>query len=496
MKHPPAKTLLNILLRLAGLLGLLAAGAGEAYLRFSAFQGELCASKNAPERIAIQITGAEYNFTPLRNWRRAHQYLQTLPIYRNFHPEEIPFENKNAAELLDAAKTYNYIRLPFKIELKRTAVLEQTPPTCRLKQTGPGGELKKIIETGGKIEIGEKQFTVKTLRKWGGLLRNPKGSPMAAVSLRQPGQPWTENVFLPSGLWQRIEPEGALYFEWFDSQEAAGEAMATGQPARDSARWGVVEGDALHWFESFAPGTGITLGDGTSVVLLQLEENPQDSGAAIKVQIEKNGQSSTIWVAANEKKKNEWVRFDYPALLDPALVLYGCPGGGVAVGVYRKKQKAVIKMLHTGKTWKGEGIPFELRLDQVLDRAVPVKPEDSPLYEAVLVSGDEELRLREGEAIRHNDILLEFTRTQPPPVLRYDLLLTGENGQTTPFSVPPGKEVRIRDWRVAQAPPAHNPTQKAVLHLEQIPNRTAIKLILAASLAVLLFSVINPRRPD
>ena len=118
----------------------------------------------------------------------------------------------------------------------------------------------------------------------------------------------------------------------------------------------------------------------------------------------------------------------------------------------------------------------------------------APLYEAVLVSPTSQLRLRQGETIRYAETQLEFIRSRVPPAVRYDLALAADNGPVRTLSVSPGKTVPFGAWGLSQAPPAPDPARIAVLHVELVPNRTWLKLILAASLAALVWSVLHSRR--
>ena len=508
---------MNAALGIAGVLGLIAAAAGEAYLRLQSFEGELCVAQGGAERVAVriadtrsQISNFRSQISDFRSWIEDREFQKEMAIQRGLRPGEIPFENRDAgAVLLDNRMKYDAVRLPFAVQLKKIAVLEECPAECRLKQVsergqgdanreiGVPGQQETGLAVGAEVLIGEERFKVEAIRKWSGLLRDPNGAPMAAVSLGVGDGRWTENVFLVDGTWRRVEPSTGLCFHWFESEDEARKALDAGPPGIESARWGVADGDAVNWFESFAPGTGSRLADGTSITLLQLDENhAAETGTqpAIEVQIQEGGNESAAWIAANQPDAGNRVRFDYPARLDNVVLLYGYPGGTALVAAYGRQHPIASKALQTGETWAVEGLPFGLRLDQALDRAVSVGSEDSPLYEAVLVSPTSQLRLRQGETIRYAETQLEFIRSRVPPAVRYDLALAADNGPARTFSVSPGKTVPFGAWGLSQAPPAPDPTRIAVLHVELVPNRTWLKLILAASLAALVWSVLHSHR--
>jgi len=509
---------LNAVLRILGILGLVAAAALETYFRMQSFEGELCVAQGGVERVAVQIADTRSWIVDLRSRIKDWGFKETLVIQREVHPDDIPFEDPGAAvDLLDSRMTYDAVRLPFVVQLKNIAVLDKPSAECRLQQVSPRGQQETAFAIGAEVLIGEEPFKVEAIRKWSGLFRDPNGMPMAALSVRHPGLPWTEHIFLAAGTWRRIEspadshvtPNGGadsgapglvgIYFNWFESENLARKALDAGRPGIESARWGVVDGVAVNWFESFAPGTGTRLSDGTSVTLLQLdEEHDSETGArpAIEVEIQEDGAPSAVWVAANQPDANGRVCFEYPARLDNVVLLYGYPGGMALAAAYCGQDSAADKTLHVGETWSVKGLPFELRLDQARAHTVPVEPENSPLYEAVLVSPTTQLRLRQGEAVRHNDVQLEFIRTQPPPSVRYDLALTAANGPERTFSISPDETVTFGSWSLSQAPPAPNPTQTAVLHIVFIHNRTWLKLILASSLAALVWSVLHSRREE
>ena len=294
---------------------------------------------------------------------------------------------------------------------------------------------------------------------------------MAAIALRRPDDPWTGDVFLVTDTWRRVEPSIGIRFRWFESGPSAREDLEGGLPALESARWGAVDGSAINWFASFEPGTAATLADGTRVTLVQVDEHHRSHGGegpAVAVRVEGGAEPRTVWVPANARDPDALVRFDYCARLETVLLLDAWAEGAALVAAYQNGTACGGRVLADGETWRPEGFPYELRLDAVLEAAVPVRREDSPLYEAVLRNGNRELRCRQGEAVRLGDALVEYVRVAPPPVVRYVLFAVpaGED-QGVAFSLGPGDVLTYRGWQLALGPPGPDPLHMAVLRAER-----------------------------
>jgi hypothetical protein len=401
------------------------------------------------------------------------------------------------------------VRLPFSIRLKQAHVLREEQPHNLVKISGDiktdaaGAGLERSIDLQerGEIEVNGEKYQLKTVRKWSGLFRYASGEPLAALSLRRPqfvkprqtvGEAWTENVFVSANAWRRVEPEIGLRCSWSPSETAAHDALAAGLPGIEAARWGVVEGVTVNWFESFLSGAGAELKNGGAVTLLRLDESGPEP--FVEVQFIEGGQRSVERAAANRRDVDARVRFEYFPRLETVILLNAFDDDKAVFAAYHKRQPCGQRTLSAGESWSPEGFPFEIRFDQALRTALPVSAEDSTVYEAVLQGASGDLRLRQGEAVRCGDALLEFSRKADPPQVRYDFTASDEDTHfDRAFSLGPGERVRLRDWRFSQGPPAPDPTHAAVLDVEHSPVWSPPRIVLAGGLAGLAGLVIFTR---
>lgn len=486
MKLPRLKKALTVL----ALVVVLLAAAAEAWNWVRAFQGEICIGLGRSERLAVSEA-------------KEGPGLSFLDVKRDFRSETasaIPFESPGTSVKLLGSGRYDAVRLPFSIRLKQAHVLREEQPHNLVKISGDiksdaaGAGLERSIDLQerGEIEINGEKYQLKTVRKWSGLFRYASGEPLAALSLRRPGEPWTENVFVSANAWRRVEPEIGLRCFWSPSEAAARDALAAGLPGIEAARWGVVEGATVNWFESFLPGAGAELKNGGTVTLLRLDEAGQEP--FVEVQFIEGGQRTVERAAANRRDANARVRFEYFPRLETVILLNAFDDDRAVFAAYHKRQSCGQRTLSAGESWSPEGFPFEIRFDQALRTAVPVSVEDSTVYEAVLQGPLKDLRLRQGEAVRCGDVLLEFSRKADPPQVRYDFTASDEDSHfDQAFSLGPGERVRLRDWRFSQGPPAPDPTHAAILDVEHSPVWSPPRIVLAGGLAVLACLVIFTR---
>jgi hypothetical protein len=288
-----------------------------------------------------------------------------------------------------------------------------------------------------------------------------------------------------------------MRFAWFATQTEAWKDSSAGLSTVQAARWGIVDGNAVNWFQSFTPGAGAQRADGATVTLLRRDaKHPFHSGPwpSIEVQIAKGGQDQALWVPVNDLDPEALVRFEDFAALETVLRLNAFQDGGAVVSLHYRGKSCGVKVLTAGQTWNPEGAPYEIRLDRVLEKAVVVMPKDSTLYQAILRDAAGELQLRQGEAVRSNDLLLQFIRIEPEWRLRYDLTVV-EDGSANEqsFSLSPGETVRQGDWRFSQAPPGSDPLHTAVLRADLPGGRSWIRVLVAVALALLVGSALYTR---
>jgi len=453
--HPSS---LTALLVTAVALALVLTGISTAYRYAQAFSGELCIAVGQGERVVVRQ--AQDSPLPLAG------------ALKNVPADDIPFDNSATADKVrNGERRYDAFVLPFSVRVSDVQVIQWPEPRDTLNVMAPGTADVIELHEGASIEIQGTPLEVVGVRKWSGLLRDRAGARMAALALRRPEESWTEDVFLVPDTWRRVEPGIAIRFRWFESEAAAREDLERGLPGLESARWGAVDGPAINWFASFVPGTGATLADGTRVTLVQVDEHHRshsEEGPAVAVRVEDGAEARTVWFRANARDREALVRFEYCARLETVLLIHAWGEGAAIVAAYHNGAACGGCLLDNGEVWRPGGLPYELRLDGVLEAAVPVRREDSPLYEALLRNGDRELRCRQGEAVRWGDALIEYVHAAPPPVVRYGLVavLAGED-QGVAFSLGPGDVLTYRGWQFALGTPGPDPLQMAVLRAER-----------------------------
>ena len=245
---------LTALLVTAVTLALVLTGISTAYRYAQAFSGELCIAVGQGERVVVRQ--AQGSLLPLAG------------ALKNVAADTIPFDNPaTAAKLRHGQHGYDAFVLPFSVRVTDVQVVQRPEPRDTLNVIAPGTADVIDLREGASIEIQGTPFEVARVRKWSGLLRDRAGVRMAALALRRPNESWTGDVFLVTDTWRRVEPNIGIWFRWFESEAAAREDLEGGLPGLESARWGGVDGPAINWFGSFAPGTGATLADGTRVML-------------------------------------------------------------------------------------------------------------------------------------------------------------------------------------------------------------------------------------
>jgi hypothetical protein len=466
------KSVLTILV----LFAFLAAAIIEARNWICAFRGEICVAKGKSERLVVAAARGEPRISFLRRKQDFHDET----------PDALPFENPATSAKLLGAGRYDAARLPFSILLKQVDVLNEEEPRNLLKISAPDSERTIDLKDKGDIRINGEPYRMETVRKWSGLMRYPSGEPLAALSLRRPAERWTENVFVAADTWRRIEPDIALRLTWCVSEEAARQAQAGGLPGIETARWGVVEGGVVDWSASFAPGTGAELKNGGTATLLKLDESGTEP--AIEVEFSKGGQRKTERAVANERSSEARVLFEYPSRLETVILVYAFEDGKALLVAYHQHKPCGERVLSAGERWSVEGMPFEIRLDQALQKALPVSEEDSTVYEAVLRGPPRDLRLRQGEAVRSGDASLEYFRKTSPPRVRYSFAVPQEGPlKERTFTLGPDDAVRVMNWRFSQGPSAGDPTHMAVLDARETPAWSMTRIIMAGSLAALVW---------
>lgn len=285
------------------------------------------------------------------------------------------------------------------------------------------------FRVGGSVSIGGEDFRCGAVRRWSGLLFDPMGAPMAAVSLGVHGAFEVENIFIRDAAWATIGADHAIRFAWADAPLP--ERL---DPLLD-ARWGVIEGGTTHWFNSFHVGTGIALGDGTELALARVDRG--ERGPRIHVAQGKGNVGKKI-VAVEAGRTRNNIIFDAPAAKPNVVQLVSGGPDRATAGRYLNGALVEHRELRAGDSWRaGDG--FVMRLEQVMEHAAPVLNERSSLTEAVFDSSNRRLRIRQGETLRLDDTRLRFLPAIKPGGDAWELDQMDAQGRSVPVRLRPGE---------------------------------------------------------
>ncbi len=469
--------------------GIACAVGGSAHHIRNTFDGEMRVALDGWERTVVR-----------RSLPSRPTFLASSTAIRHrVAANDIPFEQEATRRTLDAVGTYDFVQLPFSVRLDGVNVIERPTPKDTLTIASPESEIELAIEAGQSVAVGPGLYDVAAIIPWTGLMCVAEGEPMAAITVRKDGGPWKDRALVSTARWLYIEAGLSLYLKWCASEEEARTVASAGIEAVSAARWGVQEGAAMHWFESFSSGTGIELRDRTIVTLLEAAEEHafrSGPGPGILVHIERGGIARAAWIKANGPKPGGPVRFEAPAYLDAALVLYGWRDGGALGRFFRQGRGGPAELMESGKTLASADDGWEVRLDQVLASAAPVTGGEVAVHEALLTRKGREWRLRHGESVRIGDERLIFRRETPPPVVRYHVTVREEEPRfQCSFGIDPGETVRRAAWSFSQGTPGGDPERVAVIRIQYHPTMAPAVAGAAMLLAgVLLFVVARQRQ--
>ena len=324
----------------------------------------------------------------------------------------------------------------FRITLDETQLQDPAPPTGTLKISQYGEDTEIEISPGTIFFLNGTTVTALALRPYVGLWPDPKGSPMASVSIRLRDL-WIENLFLQSNQWLHFKGGIAIRFLWCGNEEEARRHIAAGRPGIESARWGVHDEGRTHWFSSFVPGAGVELADGRIVTLRSLDETPGNADAAIEVEISELTGPTRRRIPANTD--DPLVVFEYPSFNGDLLLLYAWDDAKALAAYLPRDANSVYAQMAPGEEWVPEVGGIAIRLEQVSRAAVPVEAGQSTIFEALLQVASSRVRVRQGEAVRVGDALLRFSPKVQLPSAHYHLTLTSPSDNQTHFVLTPDK---------------------------------------------------------
>lgn len=434
-------------------LGAVFLAAGYVYQRIQWFEGKICIEKGKAEHVVVRESSAEEGvFAEERN----------LPL------ELISFDNpRTARSCFDDKAVYDAVTLPFRLYLEDVVILEERPAREVLEVIQQGRKTPYPVETGVHFPLGTDSGTILGVQRWTGLLPHPSGQPMAAVSCHPPGEAWGAPLFLARGAWRMIAKSMALYLDWFENEALAKEKLPEELPGLESARWGVVEGQNTHWFNTFRPGAGMRLQDGTEVALLRFEERhgaPEEAKPALLFSVNKNGTREEGWVYANGCSKDGSIRFEYPGQCETVLILHGWQDGVAWAKAFHKGQAwGEIKLMEKQPWRPPGGFPHDVCADQIIQQAVPVGDDTAPVQALSLQLPSGIIHLREGETHAGNDYRIHYLKRAQAPVVRYVLDAVRE-GKKRQYMLSPEGSFQHGFWRFRQA--TENPHAGTIAVLE------------------------------
>jgi hypothetical protein len=452
---------LNSVILILGVLLIVSAAGIELYGRAFSFSGQICIPTGKSERTVVR--GAENSPHGLT-------------------ADQVSFDNPETAKVLRIEdKKYLARRLPAPLRLDGINVISRSDPEDVLIDKS-GRETR--VTPGAQVAIDGRNYLVREVRKWSGLLEDSGGRPFVSVAASSDGTQWKESINLADDEWREFAPALAVHFKWADSKEAAMQCTKT-LPGIEAARWGVVDGGAIDWFDSFLPGTGATLKSGASVTLLEVDE----AKPALLVEIKQNNQTRQAHISPQDT--SEPVRFEFPARAD-CVVLISAWRSHVAHAAAFSHGKLTGEMdLEPGADWQPAGFSSKIRLDQVLEQCVPITEDHSMYNEIVLRAADDEshlLIIREDD--KREERYPKFVRRETQPVVKYAFTLN-ESGKGRKFNLGPDDSFSAGPWKLEQAQKGLDPVHMALLDAEWRPFRGYVRYPLACALALLVLLLLK-----
>ena len=155
----------------------------------------------------------------------------------------------------------------------------QTEPSSLLRLTAerPGDTRSVDLHLNDRIELAGTVVNVVSIRPWRGLVERNTGAALIHFSVRPGDHEWLHDQVLKDGDRIVLDDRLAITFMW------AEEDSSPPKPRAFRGRWGVREGERTTWSESWVPGSGFTLVDGSEVTLLE-----RSGDGTIRVQIDQS----------------------------------------------------------------------------------------------------------------------------------------------------------------------------------------------------------------
>lgn len=377
-----------------------------------------------------------------------------FPLWPDVRGDQLSFEDDGIkVNWINPRASYDVVRMPFSVRWTQSNVQS---PAQRIDylEIGNAPDSPIQVREGTVVDIDDGQFVIEAIRPWSGLLRTAEGSPMAALRVAETGGTWGEVQFLAADRNRlRIDQFLDAHFIWGEDMETEMEPVAV----ETSYRWRVFDGDTVHEFNNINPGTGVTLNDGRSVVLLDHDLDHAFSFGnhpAIQVMVETPEGQAAHWIPANRPVEGIPVSFAWSGTETCVLTLRGAMDGQAVLAATRGSTSFGPEEIHAGQVWAPAGFPYRIQLAQVMEHALVVSEEASPFLECVLlntVSGERHA-IREGERQRVGQESAAFRTQREEAVYANVLSIIKGDSAMAAATVNTGETFSYGDWRLRPLP--------------------------------------------
>ncbi len=439
-------------------MGVLFSGAGLVLRHIQSFEGVIVVEKGRTERWVTRPAEGGRLFST---------------THRNLPAEVIGFDNPRAAvRVLGTRDKFDAAPLPFRLRLEDVSVLEHPPDKQTLEIMRSGETMAVAAAHGQSVSLPEGVLRVHGVEPWRGLIRDGRGAPMAAVSLKFDDEPWSPTLFVRGDAVARPHPGIVFALEWVDDETQARALPPEEAAPTTHARWGVNEDGRTHWFETFIPGTGVTTAEDVAYVLLEVEKDngaEEASVAAIVVgKKDDTGTTSTRVVANSESADGAIVLESHRN--DVMVRLRAWRDGAAIAWVYVRGKVNETALLNEGESLEIEDTNGlrRIRLEQIMRAAIPVFGEESRAL--VMNIDDVELRLREGQSRQLDETRLRFRRIPQSPRVRYIFraIEDSASADAREFALAPGDSRRIGQWHFVHDPEYPGSETVAILRARRV----------------------------
>lgn len=397
-----------------------------------------------------------------------------LGQHRAIPADLLDFDNPHAATWLPKEDKFDAVTLPFRVHLVEVDLVAPRPEKYLLMSEPTSEETS--IKAGSSASIAGMSLNVESLTPWSGLIYRPGAQPMAMLEFTNSH---TFNLMLGEGTWI-VSGDAAGLFNWYPTREEAATAAATFDITKQG-RWGVREGERVHWFDSFSPGTGLVLENGDEVTLASPPHQSEDG--KVQISVEEKTTAGTRIIKATPTGASSRVEFVYPAASEIAVVLFAWREGAALTQFYTHGSLLKETELRRNASLDLEPIATTLRLVDLFPSAVPVGASSNQALELRIHGPHGPLALREGLVVPYGPHRLRFRRLAQAPEAAYHFKASLRDKTERAFSLGDQSSARVGDWtfRLHENQP---PDAKSALVVAQRGAFKSPRKILAAGSVV------------